>query len=241
MLSLEQKRRYSRNIIVPHIGEAGQERLLSAKVLVVGAGGLGSAFISYLAATGIGTIGIIDNDRVELSNLQRQILHEHGDIGRLKVQSAEDRVVELNPDVKVNIHPLRLDESNIDGILPLYDIVADGCDNFPTRFLVADACERFKKTLVSAAVKGMEGQLSTFKPYLGAPHPSYRDLVPELPPNPDSCTETGVLGPVCGILGSMQASEAIKEILGIGESLSGTLVRYDALTQTFKKSVIRRG
>ena len=240
MLTLDQKRRYARNIMLSGIGESGQERLLASKVLVIGAGGLGSALLSYLSASGIGTIGIVDADRVEQSNLQRQIIHEHADIGRLKVESAKDRISELNLDVKVEIFPDRLCDQNADTILSSYDIVADGCDNFETRFLVADGCAKHHKTLVSAAVKGFDGQLSTFKPYLGAPHPFYRDLVPELPPNPDTCTETGVLGSICGILGSMQATEIIKEILGIGESLSGTLIRYDALAQTFKKSIIRR-
>lgn len=231
MLTDDQRRRYARNITLTSIGEAGQEKLLGARVLVVGAGGLGSSLISYLAAAGIGHLDVIDGDRVELSNLQRQIIHETGDIGRLKVESAKDRIEELNPDIRVKIYPHKLDATNIDTIVANHDIVADGCDNFATRFLVADACLRASIPLVSAAVKGFEGQLSTFKPYLGSPHPSYRCFVPDLPPDPNNCTETGVIGAVCGVLGSMQGLEIIKELLGIGESLSGILLRYNGLTQ----------
>ena len=276
MLTDPQLRRYARNIILPEIGEAGQGRLLKARVLLVGAGGLGSALLSYLAAAGIGHIGLADGDRVELSNLQRQIIHETGDVGRLKVESARDRIEEINPEIRVTAYPFHLVDSpspdassrrrpgpqatdsgigardpglrrddaverDIDSLLPRYDIVADGCDNFATRFLVAEACERHGKTLVSAAVKGFEGQLSTFKPYLGAQHPRYIDLVPEIPPEAATCTETGVLGAVCGILGSMQAMEVVKEILGIGESLSGTLIRYDGLKQKFSRTILKRG
>ncbi len=240
MLSDDNRRRYARNLILPEIGEAGQVRLLSSRVLVVGAGGLGSAVISYLAAAGVGHIGVADGDRVELSNLQRQILFEQGDIGRLKVEAARDRIEEMNPDVNVTLYPFDLNQTNIADIVSAFYIVADGCDNFETRFLVADICAKAKKPLVSAAVKGFEGQLSTFKPYLGAPHPSYRCLVPELPPEPNNCTETGVIGAVCGILGSMQALEVIKELLGVGESLSGTLIRYDGLRQTWYKSKLSR-
>ncbi len=240
MLSQDQLRRYSRNILLPSIGEAGQQKLLSSRVLVVGAGGLGSATISYLAAAGVGHIGIADGDRVELSNLQRQILFEQGDISRLKVEAARDRVEELNPDVKITTYAYDLNAANIAEIISNYDIVADGCDNFETRFIVADACAAQQKTLVSAAVKGFEGQLSTFKPYLGEPHPSYRCFVPEIPPEANNCTETGVIGAVCGILGSMQAVEIIKELLGLEEGLSGVLLRYDALAQKCTKSILTR-
>ncbi len=214
---------------------------------------------------------------MELSNLQRQILFETADIGRLKVEAARDRLHEINPDVEVTIYPFdlvapsprpspsrerefaesastpslsreggagpkgRVRGTDIDSIISAYNFVADGCDNFATRFTIADACERLQKPLVSAAVSGFLGQLSTFKPYLGAPHPSYRDLVPELPPEAATCTETGVIGAVCGILGSMQALEVIKEILGAGESLSGTLIRYDGLRQEMVRTRLPRG
>jgi adenylyltransferase/sulfurtransferase len=254
-----QRRRYARNIILPQVGEGGQEKLLAAKVLMVGAGGLGSATLHYLAAAGVGTIGIIDGDRVELSNLQRQILFETGDIGRLKTEAARDRLEEINPDVNAVIHSIDLGSSSRgaalahastdvattksapqdEGVITSYDIVADGCDNFQTRFLVADLCERLRKPLVSAAVSGFSGQLSSFTPYLGPPHPRYRDLVPELPPEADTCTETGVIGAVCGILGSMQALEIIRIILGQA-SLSGTLLRYDGLTHTLHRTKLRR-
>jgi len=234
-----QKRRYARNIILPEIGEQGQAKLLASKVLVIGAGGLGSAVITYLAAAGIGTIGIIDDDRVELSNLNRQILHETGDIGRIKVESAYNRIEEINPEVHVITHPERLTETNADSIISQYDLIADGCDNFTTRFLVADACARSKKPLISAAVHGFEGQLSTFKPYLGAPHPSYRDFIPEPPPEAQTCAETGVLGAVCGIMGSLQAVEIIKELLGTGESLSGSLLLYNGIHTTMRKTSIK--
>lgn len=240
MHQTDHQRRYARHHILSEFGEAGQAALAAAKVCVIGAGGLGSACLSYLAAAGVGTLGVVDNDRVELSNLQRQILHEQADIGRLKAESARDRLEELNPDVRIEIHPLRLTEANARDILEKYDIIADGCDNFETRFVVADACAALGKPLVSGAVQGWAGQVSTFKPYLGVPHPSYRCLVPELPPEAQTCTQTGVLGPLCGVVGSMQAVEVIKEITGIGQSLSGTLLRYNALTAEFKRSQILR-
>lgn len=239
-LTDDQKRRYARNILLPDIGLAGQQKLLAAKTLVIGAGGLGSPVITYLAAAGIGTIGILDHDRVELSNLQRQIIHETGDIGRAKTESARNRVEELNPDIEVVTHALRLDDNNVESLLTPYDIIADGTDNFATRFTIAAACHQFKKPLVSAAIRGFEGQLSTFKSHLGAPHPCYRCLVSAHPADAQTCADTGVLGSVAGVLGSMQATEIIKEILSIGESLSGRLLRYDALTQAWKTSTIRR-
>jgi adenylyltransferase/sulfurtransferase len=262
-LTLDASRRYARNIILPEIGEAGQEKLLAARVLMIGAGGLGCAALQYLAAAGVGTLGVIDGDRVELSNLQRQILFEHGDIGRLKVEAARDRLEELNPDVKIDIypyefssdphslnppyssrHPERSEGSpaapeDANAILRRYGLVADGCDNFATRFLVADLCERHRKPLVSAAVSGFHGQLSTFTPYLGTAHPRYRDFVPDAPPEADTCTETGVVGAACGILGAMQALEIVKIILG-QPSLSGTLLRYDGLSHALHRTVLRR-
>jgi adenylyltransferase/sulfurtransferase len=233
-LTHDEKRRYARHIVLESFGEAAQERLCRSSALVIGAGGLGSSSLSYLAAAGIGRLGMVDDDRVELSNLQRQILHETGDIGRPKVQSAEDRITELNPLVRVEPHALRLTEANAAELIGHYDIVLDGSDNFETRFLVNRTCHRLKKTLVSAALRGFEGQLSTFKSYLGAPHPCYQCLVPELPPVNNNCSETGVIGPLCGVLGSLQALEAIKELTGIGESLSGKLLRMEMLSLRFK-------
>lgn len=234
--------RYARNISLPEVGEKGQQCLLQSKVLVVGAGGLGSPLLLYLAASGVGTIGVVDNDRVALSNLQRQILHETGDVGRFKVESAEDTVHTLNPDIQIIPHACRLDNSNIDDIISNYDLVADGCDNFETRFLVNAACMRQKKTLVSAAIIGFSGQLYTFKPYLGEPHPCYQCIYPELPPADATprCSESGILGSVAGIMGSWQATEVIKELLGIGESLSGQMMLVDALTNNIRKIKVPR-
>jgi molybdopterin/thiamine biosynthesis adenylyltransferase len=233
--------RYSRHISLPEIGKVGQGRLLASKVLVVGAGGLGSPLLLYLAASGVGTIGIIDDDKVELSNLQRQVLHETGDIGMLKVQSARDAIHDLNPDIKVNCYEARLDKSNITEIISGYDIIADGSDNFPTRFLINDSCYAAKKPLVSAAVQGFAGQLSTFKAYLGDPHPCYRCFYPDGEDNAGAmCSASGVLSPSAGVMGTWQAVEVIKELLGIGESLSGQMVMFDALAATSRKVKIRR-
>jgi len=229
--------RYARNISLPEVGEAGQKRLLASKVLVIGAGGLGSPLLMYLAAAGVGTLGIVDDDRVALSNLQRQILHETEDVGRPKVKSAEDTLHYLNPDINYTPHHCRLTQDNADELIADYDLVADGCDNFETRFIVNAACLRQKKTLVSAAVIGFSGQLYTFKPYLGDPHPCYQCLYPELPA-PDAtprCSESGVLGSVVGQLGSWQATEVIKELLGIGESLSRQMMVVDALNNAVRK------
>ena len=234
--------RYARNISLPEVGTAGQERLSQAKVLVVGAGGLGSPLLLYLTAAGIGTIGIVDDDRVALSNLQRQVLHETADIGRLKTDSARDALQDLNPEVKIIPHAFRLDDTNAATLIQDYDLIADGCDNFETRFLVNAACLKAEKTLGSAAVIGFGGQLYTFKPYLGAPHPCYQCLCPELPP-PDAtprCADSGVLGSVAGILGAWQATEAIKELLGIGESLSGHMLLLDALKAEIRKVKLPR-
>jgi molybdopterin/thiamine biosynthesis adenylyltransferase len=234
-----QKVRYSRHISLPQIGGAGQDKLLSSKVLVIGAGGLGSPALLYLAASGVGTIGIVDDDKVELSNLQRQVLHETSDINRPKVDSASDAMLDLNPDIKINAHNLRLDENNIDELIADYDIIADGSDNFETRFLVNDRCFASGKTLVSAAIHGFEGQLTTFKAHLGQPHPCYRCIYPK-PTNMPSCSESGVLGAVAGVMGTWQALEIIKEITGVGESLSGSLVIFDALRSTSRKVAVRR-
>ncbi len=232
-----QLRRYARHVMLEQMGEAGQKKLLNSSVLVIGAGGLGSAVISYLAAAGIGRIGIVDHDRVELSNLARQSLHETGDIGRLKVESARDRVHEINPDVRVECYPKKFTATNADTLVSQYDIVADGCDNFETRLLVNAACHRHKKPLVSAAIRGFEGQISTFKSYLGAP--CYECFVSNSPPEARDCAENGVIGPLCGVMGSMQALETIKELLDIGDSLSGSLLFYNALKNDWRKVVLR--
>ena len=239
-LSDEQRRRYARHIVLPEIGEEGQSRLLAASVLVIGAGGLGSSAIGYLAASGIGRIGIVEPDRVELSNLQRQLLFETSDIGRPKAEAAKDRLEELNPDCGVEIFPTRLDESNARALVKNFDLVLDGSDNFATRFTVNDACFHEKKTLVSAAISGFSAQLSTFKAHLGAPHPCYCCFVPSIPPREIDCKQEGIVGPLAGIMGSMQALEAIKELLGIGTSLSGAVVLFDALTQHTRTIALAR-
>lgn len=229
----DQIRRYARHIILPEVGGGGQARLLAAKVLVVGAGGLGSPLILYLAAAGVGTIGVVDDDLVDLTNLQRQVLHSTERIGLAKVDSARAAVASINPDTRVIAHRLRLDATNAGDLIGGYDIVADGSDNFPTRFLVNDACRLAGKTLVSAAVLRFDGQLATFK----APGPCYRCLY-SAPPSEDdvpSCAQAGVLGAMAGVMGSLQATEVLKEILGIGDSLSGGLLIVDALSTTFRK------
>jgi adenylyltransferase/sulfurtransferase len=231
----DELQRYARHIVLHEVGGPGQAKLKAARVLVVGAGGLGSPVIYYLAAAGVGTIGIVDNDRVSLSNLQRQILHTTARVGIAKTTSARETVHALNPHVAVIEHDTRLDASNALDLVSRYDIVADGSDNFPTRFLVSDACYLAKRPLVSAAVGQFDGQLSTFKPYLNSPNgdpwPTYRCLMGEIPPRDlfPACEEAGILGVLPGIVGSMQAMEVIKEILGIGDSLVGKLMMYDAL------------
>ena len=229
--------RYARHILLPEIGGAGQSRLLDARVLVIGAGGLGSPAILYLAAAGVGTIGIIDDDAVDLSNLQRQIVHATARIGAPKTDSARQAVAAINPGVTVKPMPERLTAENAAAIIADYDIVADGSDNFETRFLVNDACYFGQKTLVSAAILRFDGQLSTFKPHAGDGHPCYRCLFPE-PPPPDmvpSCAEAGVMGALCGVMGSLQAAEVIKEITGAGDTLSGSLLIFDGLRTDFRK------
>ncbi len=238
----DQEIRYARNISLPEIGMEGQERLLRSKVLIVGAGGLGSPLLLYLAAAGVGTIGIIDDDVVALSNLQRQIIHETGDLNRPKVESAADALYDLNPQINIITHKIRLDSGNIDKLLEDYDIVADGCDNFPTRFLLNAGCMRHKKPLVSAAVMGFGGQLYSFKPFLPGNNPCYQCLYPKQPPDDamPSCSESGILGAVAGIMGSWQAAEVIKELLNIGDSLSGYVIIFDVLTATMRKVKLKR-
>jgi len=236
-LSEEEFHRYARHLILDEVGEEGQARLLASRVLIVGAGGLGSPLLLYLAAAGVGTIGIADHDRVDLTNLQRQIVHDTANIGQLKAESAREAVRRLNPGVKVETWPLKLTTENAAEIIARYDLVADGSDNFATRYLLNDECRRLGKPLVAAALSPFEGQLSTFKPYLGAGHPCYRCLFPEAPPADliPRCETAGILGAVAGVVGTLQAVEVLKERLGIGESLSGTLLIYDALRASFHR------
>jgi len=226
--------RYSRHILLAEVGGMGQAKLRAASVLIVGAGGLGSPLALYLAAAGVGRIGIVDDDVVELSNLQRQIAHGVADLGRAKVDSAAEAAHAINPGVIVEAHRLRLTPENVAGLIAGYDIVCDGSDNFPTRFMLADACVAGKRTLVSAAVLRFEGQLATFKPHAGGP--CYRCLYPEAPPDGlvPSCGEAGVFGAVTGVMGTLQATEVLKELLGIGDSLSGRLLLWDALGAQFR-------
>ena len=228
--------------MLPEIGVAGQEKLLSAKVLVIGAGGLGSPLLLYLAAAGVGTIGIVDSDKVELSNLQRQIAFETADIGRSKTESAADAVNDLNPDIRVVQHPVRLTVENARTLISGYDMVADGSDNFETRFLVHDTCFSLRKPVISAAVVGFKGQLSTYKAYEGAKNPCYHCFIPETPPAEimPNCADNGVLGAVAGVMASLQATEVIKELLGIGKSLSGSVVVFDALDAILRATQLRR-
>jgi molybdopterin/thiamine biosynthesis adenylyltransferase/rhodanese-related sulfurtransferase len=238
-LTAEQRERYSRHLLLPEVGAEGQQKLLDAKVLLLGAGGLGSPVALYLAAAGVGTLGIVDDDDVDLSNLQRQVIHSSERIGVPKVDSAEQTITALNPDVKVEKYALRLGPENIMDVLPGYDIVVDGLDNFPTRYLLNDASVRLGIPVVSAAILGFEGQLSVFKPYDG---PCYRCLFPVPPPAElaPSCGANGVLGVLPGTMGLLQATEVIKLILGEGEPLIGRLLMYDALAARVTEVRVRR-
>jgi adenylyltransferase/sulfurtransferase len=241
-LSDKQLERYARHIVLREVGGVGQARLLDGRVLVVGAGGLGSPLILYLAAAGVGTIGVVDFDAVSLSNLQRQIAHRTEDIGSAKTESAARAASAINPDVVIERHEMRLDSANALDLISGYDIVADGSDNFATRFLVNDACYFAKRPLVSAAVSEFDGQLATFKAHdRTGRFPCYRCIFPEVPPpgTVPSCSETGVLGAAAGVMGSLQALEVIKEIVGTGESLAGQLLIYDALATRFRKVTVR--
>jgi molybdopterin-synthase adenylyltransferase len=235
----DELQRYSRHILLAEVGGIGQAKLKAARVLVIGAGGLGSPLLLYLAAAGVGTIGIVDDDTVDLSNLQRQIAHTTSRVGMAKAQSAADAASSINPDVRLKTHQLRLSADNALDLISRYDIVCDGTDNFATRFMVSDACVLAKRTLVSAAVLRFEGQLSVFKPHAGGP--CYRCLYHEAPPPGvvPSCSEAGVLGAVTGVMGTLQATETLKEIMGIGESLSGRLLVWDALATRFRTVKLR--
>jgi molybdopterin/thiamine biosynthesis adenylyltransferase len=239
VLTAEQKDRYSRHIKVPEVGEAGQVRLLESKVLLVGAGGLGCPAGLYLAAAGVGTLGVADFDVVDLSNLQRQVLHTNDAVGTPKTESAEKRIRALNPDVKVVRHDERLEAANISKILEPYDVVIDGCDNFSTKYLINDAAVLAGKTSVYGSIFRFEGQVSVFVPRQG---PCYRCLFPEPTPSEmaPSCDEAGVLGVLPGVVGLIQATEAVKLLLGKGDPLRGRLLTYDALAMTFREYKVRR-
>lgn len=241
-LTEPQIRRYARHIVLAEVGGTGQSRLIAARVLVVGAGGLGAPLLQYLAAAGVGTLGVVDADRVDLSNLQRQVIHRTSDIGRAKVESARQALAEINPEVVVEVHEERLQADNAERLVSGYDIVADGSDNFATRFLLNDVCHRLRKTLVAAAILRFDGQISTYKAWAGGDNPCLRCVFPEAPSEEavPSCAQAGVLGSLAGTLGALQATEVVKEILGIGRSLSGRLVMYDALAGTFDEMAISR-
>jgi molybdopterin-synthase adenylyltransferase len=233
-LSDSEIERYARHLVLQEVGGPGQNKLKNASVLVIGAGGLGAPLLMYLAAAGVGRIGIIDHDTVSLSNLQRQVIHATESVGMLKTASAAEQIAAINPHVVVEQHPFRLTTENALELIARYDVVADGCDNFPTRFMVSDACYFAGKPLVSAAVGQFDGQMSTFKPYENR-NPTYRCFIGDLPGSGlfPACEEAGVIGALPGIIGSMQAMEVIKELLGIGESLVGRILMYDALSARF--------
>ena len=242
--SEDQINRYARHILLDGVGGVGQQKLLDSSVLVVGAGGLGSPVLMYLAAAGVGTLGVVDDDVVDLSNLQRQIVHSTAAVGTPKVESAKKTLAAINPDVTVIPHQERITAENALDLISGYDIVADGSDNFATRFLINDACYLSKKTLVSAAILKFDVQLYTFKAHLVDDEghgPCYRCIFLEPPPEGQipTCAEAGVLGALCGMAGSLQATEVLKELIGIGESLSGALMIYDGLATTFRKISVK--
>lgn len=238
-LTVAEVRRYSRHLIIPDVAMAGQQRLMNAKVLCVGAGGLGSPALMYLAAAGVGTLGIAEFDTVDESNLQRQIIHGQSDIGKSKAQSAKESIAEINPYVQVNVHEMRLDVSNVMDLFSQYDLIVDGTDNFATRYLVNDACVLLGKPYVWGSIYRFDGQASVFWAEYG---PCYRCLYPEPPPPGmvPSCAEGGVLGVLCASIGAIQTTEAIKLITGIGEPLIGSLMVYDALEMSYRKIHVRK-
>ena len=236
----DQLLRYSRHLLLEEVGVEGQERLLHGRVLVIGAGGLGAPALMYLAAAGVGTLGVVDDDRVSLSNLQRQIIHTTPEVGRLKVDSAAEQIRALNPHVLFESHAVRLTASNAMSIIGGYDLVLDGSDNFETRYLVSDACYLAAKPLITAALGMFDGSLTTIRAHErnaeGELNPTYRCLFPEPPPpgTVPTCAEAGVMGALAGVLGSMMAMEAIREIVGFGEGLVGRLLMVDALSMRFE-------
>lgn len=239
-LSAEEVQRYKRHLVLRDVGAQGQQKLKAARVLVIGAGGLGSPLLLYLAASGIGTLGVIDDDDVSIDNLQRQIVHRTSDAGRHKVESAAETIRAINPHVSVETYAERLTAANALDIIGRYDIVADGSDNFATRYLVSDACYFARRPLVYAALGTFDGYVSLLKPFEtgadGTPYPTLRCIFPEPPPAGlvANCSEVGILGPVAGVIGTLQATEVIKELLGIGDSLAGRLLIYDALATRFE-------
>ncbi|RVU19350.1 HesA/MoeB/ThiF family protein [Methylobacterium oryzihabitans] len=239
-LSPDEIERYARHIVLREVGGPGQVRLKAARVLVIGAGGLGAPLIQYLAAAGIGTVGIVDDDTVSLSNLQRQVIHGTPDLGRPKVESAAEAVARLNPHVRVEAHPLRLDAGNAEALVAGYDLVADGSDNFSTRYAVSDACYRAGRPLVTAALGQFDGSLTTIRAHEtgadGRPNPTYRCLFPNPPPagSVPTCAEAGVLGALAGLMGSLMALEVIRALTGFGDSLVGRLLMVDARSLRFE-------
>lgn len=233
--------RYARHLILDEVGEAGQAKLLAARVLVIGAGGLGSPVALYLAAAGVGTIGLVDCDTVDTTNLQRQIAHSHAAIGQRKVDSAAGTIARLDPAIRVETHDMKVGPGNVASLVAAYDLVVDGSDNFATRYLVHDACYFARKPLVSGALLRFEGQLSTFKAYDGK-HSCYRCVFPEPPPAGliPRCEEAGILGSVAGVIGTLQATEVLKELLGLGTGLAGRLLIYDALETEFRRIAVPR-
>ena len=233
-LNKEQLERYSRHIVIEEVGVKGQEKLLNAKVLIIGAGGLGSPVALYLASAGVGTIGIADADEVDLSNLQRQIIHTMKDLGKSKAVSAKETINSMNPDIKVNVYKMRISSENILGIVSEYDFVIDATDNFPTKFLINDACVKAKKPFCHAGILRLGGQLMTYVPGQG---PCYRCIFQNPPPKDEvvTCKQAGIFGAVAGVVGSLQAMEAMKYILGMGELLTGYLLIYDGLKMEFRK------
>ncbi len=239
-LSAEEIERYARHLVLAEIGGPGQQKLAKARVLVVGAGGLGAPLVQYLAAAGVGVLGVVDDDRVALSNLQRQVIHATADVGRLKVDSAREAIGRINPHVVVETHALRLDEANARALIAQYDLVADGSDNFATRYLVSDSCFYESRPLVTAAVGGFDASLTTLRPHetdsTGQLNPTYRCLFPEPPPPGavPACAEAGVLGALTGIVGAMMALEVVREIVGFGEGLVGRLLLVDTRAMRFE-------
>jgi adenylyltransferase/sulfurtransferase len=239
-LSREEIERYARHIVLMGVGGPGQQKLKAARVLIIGAGGLGSPAIQYLAAAGVGTIGVVDDDVVSLSNLQRQVIHDTASVGSAKVDSAAAAVAKLNPYVRMEAHRTRIDADNAAALIASYDVVADCSDNFTTRYVVSDACFHAKKTLVTAAVGQFDGSLTTLKPQAkgadGSPNPTYRCLFPEPPPDGllPTCAQAGILGALVGVVGALQALEVIKEIVGYGELLVGRLLLMDARDMRFE-------
>lgn len=240
-LSPEEIERYKRHLVLREVGGQGQQKIKAARVLVIGAGGLGSPLLMYLAAAGVGTLGIVDDDRVSLDNLQRQIVHDTSQVGAPKVASAGAMIARLNPHVRVETHDTRIDAGNALDLIAGYDIVADGSDNFATRYLVSDACYLARRPLVFAAVGPFDGYVTTFKPHEtgpdGQPYPTYRCIFPEPPPpgTVANCAEVGVLGAAVGVIGTLQATEVLKEIVGIGQGLAGRLLLYDAHNARFNE------